>query len=59
MTAIGPICPTLALPRIARFEIRKQASPVEHFSKPASSAIGLKHSWGYRFFSNFGEANFA
>ena len=32
----GRICPTLALPRIARSK-----HPLEHFSRPATSALGL------------------
>jgi len=34
MTEYGPICPKLALSQIARYEIRKQTSPLERFRDP-------------------------
>ncbi len=38
----GPISLKLTLPQIARYVTRKQASPLAHFSRPASSGFGLK-----------------
>jgi hypothetical protein len=38
--AIGPVC-LPPYPQIARYEIAKHTSPIELFSKPALSGIGL------------------
>ena len=41
MTEYGPICPKLALSQIARYEIRKQTSPLERFRDPPLPLSGL------------------
>jgi hypothetical protein len=42
---LDPISPKLALRRNARYEIRKQASPLEHFLRLVSSAYGLTRKY--------------
>jgi hypothetical protein len=39
----------VALSRIACFEIRKQPSPLEHFSRAVSSANGQNEPFGLQF----------